>query len=68
MRERFIKWIGGYPHVEGVNDPPPGTHYVMFLIDDVAYTTNDLPKDTAEIIAKNVGGIVMPVKMKGQDE
>ena len=65
MKDRFLRWLGGYPRIEGVNMPPPGTHYVMFMVNGEAYTTEDLPKETAEIMAKNLGGIVMPVDMKG---
>jgi hypothetical protein len=40
------------------------THYVVFLVDDVAYSTNDMPKDVADQIAIGLGGIAMPIELR----
>jgi hypothetical protein len=62
MLEKLRHLLGEPP------EPPEGTHYVLFLVDDVAYTTNDLPQELAEQVAKGLGGIVMPVEMKGKED
>jgi|WetSurSiteA1Bulk_404760.scaffolds.fasta_scaffold18994_4 hypothetical protein len=67
-QEHKIVWLGGYPHLEGVNEPgqeqPKPTHYVMFLVNDVAFSTDNLTKEQADYLAGKIGGIVMPLDLK----
>lgn len=67
MFEKIVRWLGGYPRIEGVNMPPPGTHYVAWSVDGQIFTTEDMPKEAAEIMAKNLGGTVFPAKLEEEN-
>jgi hypothetical protein len=58
--ERIIHWLKG--------EKPFSTYYVMFEVDGEIYTTNDLPKEMADHLATQIGGIVMPTELPNEKE
>lgn len=64
MLERLLKWV----RREGLPTEAVRTHFVMFEVDGQLYTTNDLPEELAQSIAKNINGVVLPVDINKLNE
>ena len=57
-----IEWIGGYPRI--IKETVPPKAYILFMVEDEVFSTEDMPLDVAEAMAKSIGGLVMPAGMR----
>jgi hypothetical protein len=62
MKEHFLKIFKGKERPQ-----QEGTHYVLFLVDDQAFASDNLDKEHAEELSKLVNGMVVPVDLKPGD-